>query len=154
MSEFGAEFFPKNRFFLPLRMVSSEIPIGIKYKAGVSAQLKSAVMLAATNSFGTTNIIEEKMSRDHTENILLNSPDIIKIKKGKKKFIKIHGKKYLNSLNIKVSCDPSAAAFYVALTLLKNDSFLKIKNVAFWELEKLKLTIKMEDIMIQELQVN
>ena len=129
MSEFGAEFFPKNRFFLPLRMVSSEIPIGIKYKAGVSAQLKSAVMLAATNSFGTTNIIEEKMSRDHTENMLLNSPDIIKIKKGKKKFIKIHGKKYLNSLNIKVSCDPSAAAFYVALTLLKNNSFLKIKNV-------------------------
>ena len=51
-------------------MVSSEIPIGIKYKAGVSAQLKvCCCMLAATNSFGVTNIIEEKMSRDHTENM-------------------------------------------------------------------------------------
>ena len=129
MSEFGAEFFPKNKFFLPLRMVSSEIPIGIKYKAGVSAQLKSAVALAATNSFGVTNIIEEKMSRDHTENMLLNSTNIIKIKKGKKKLIKIYGKRYLNFLNIKVSCDPSAAAFYVALTLLKDNSFLRIKNV-------------------------
>ena len=57
MSEFGAEFFPKNKFFLPLRMVSSEIPIGIKYKAGVSAQLKSAVALAATNSLSDTNFV-------------------------------------------------------------------------------------------------
>ena len=126
MNEFGAEFFPKNKFYLPLRMVSSEIPIGIKYKSGVSAQLKSAVALAATNSFGVTTIIEEKQSRNHTENMLLNSPSVIKINK---KIIKISGKNYLNPLNINVSSDPSAAAFYVALTLLNKKSYLKIKNV-------------------------
>ena len=37
-------------------MVSSNFPIGIKYKAGVSAQLKSAVMLAGLNSYGNTQI--------------------------------------------------------------------------------------------------
>ena len=46
------------------------MPIGIKYKAGVSAQLKSAVILAGLNSYGKTKIIEKKKSRDHTENML------------------------------------------------------------------------------------
>ena len=59
MSQFGAEFYPKNKFNFPLKLISTEMPIGIKYKAG-SAQLKSAVMLAGLNSFGITEIIEEK----------------------------------------------------------------------------------------------
>jgi len=129
MSEFGAEFLPKNRFHFPLKLVSTEMPIGIKYKAGVSAQLKSAVMLAGLNSFGTTEIIEDKKSRDHTENILIKNSQAIKIKKGKKKLIEIYGKKYLNRINIHVPGDPSSAAFFVALTLLNKNSSLRIKNV-------------------------
>ena len=31
MEEFGAEFFPKNKFNFPLKLVSSEMPIGINY---------------------------------------------------------------------------------------------------------------------------
>jgi len=81
MSEFGATFLPKNKTTFPLTLVSSEIPIGIDYKAGVSAQLKSAVILAGLNANGVTNIIEEKKSRNHTENMLLQTPRIIKIKK-------------------------------------------------------------------------
>ncbi len=129
MSEFGAEFLPKNKFNFPLKLISTEMPIGIKYKAGVSAQLKSAVMLAGLNSFGTTEIIEDKPSRDHTENMLIKNSQAIKIKKGRKKLIKIYGKKYLNPVNINVPGDPSSAAFFVALTLLNNNSSLKIKNV-------------------------
>ena len=60
MSEFGAEFLPKNKFNFPLKLISTEMPVCINYKAGVSAQLKSAVMLAGLNSFGTTEIIEVK----------------------------------------------------------------------------------------------
>jgi len=128
-SEFGAEFFPKKKSYLPLRMISSAIPVAINYKAGISAQLKSAVILAALNSFGTTRILEQKQSRDHTENMLLNSPKVIRIKKSKNSTIKIFGKRSLNPLNITISGDPSAAAFYVALTLLKEKSKLKIKNI-------------------------
>ena len=129
MNEFGAEFYPKDKKFLPLKLVSSELPIGIKYKAGVSAQLKSAVILAGTNSFGTTTIIEQKKSRDHTENMLVKNSQAIKIVKGKKKIIKIFGKKHLDSININVPGDPSSAAFFTALTLLNKNSILKIKNV-------------------------
>jgi len=129
MSEFGAEFLPKNKFNFPLKLISTEMPVCIKYKAGVSAQLKSAVILAGLNSFGTTEIIEDKKSRDHTENMLIKNSQAIKIKKGRKKLIKIYGKKYLNRINIDVPGDPSSAAFFVALTLLSKNSSLKIKNV-------------------------
>ncbi len=129
MSEFGAEFFPKNRFNFPLKIISTEMPVGINYKAGVSAQLKSAVILAGLNSFGTTTIIEDKKSRDHTENILKDNPHVIRITKKRKNIIKILGKKFLNPFKINVPSDPSSAAFFTALTLLNKNSSLRIKNV-------------------------
>ena len=52
-------------------MISTEMPVGINYKAGVSAQLKSAVIFAGLNSYGTTKLLEQEKSRDHTENMLL-----------------------------------------------------------------------------------
>ena len=106
------------------------MPIGIKYKAGISAQLKSAVIFAALNSYGNTEIIEKEKSRDHTENMLLENKQAIKIKKiNKGKLITVFGKKHLNPIHIKVPGDPSSAAFFVALTLLNKHSSIKIKNV-------------------------
>ena len=129
MSEFGAFFIPKNRYKFPLKLISSEIPIGVKYKAGVSAQLKSAVILAGLNSFGTTEIIEKDKSRDHTENMLIQNSKVIKIFNGLKKLIKINGKRNLSPIKINVPGDPSSAAFFTALTLINKNSKLKIKNV-------------------------
>ena len=129
MSEFGASFLPKLKNTFPLKMVSSEFPIGIKFKSGVSAQLKSAVILAGLNSYGNTEIEEQVASRNHTENLLMNNRQSIKIKKNKKKIIKIVGKQYLNPININIGGDPSSAAFFTALTLMNHNSSLKIKNV-------------------------
>ena len=129
MNKFGAEFFPKNRFKLPLRIVSSEMPVGIYYKAGISAQLKSAVILAALNSFGTTRINEEAKSRDHTENILIKNKKTFKVKKGDKNTLIINGKNYLNCLKLTIPGDPSSAAFITALTLLNKNSSIRIKKV-------------------------
>ena len=110
MNKFGATFFPKKKFTFPLTMVSSKIPLGINYKAGVSAQLKSAVILSGLNAYGNTVILEQEKSRDHTENILIDSK-VIKLIKGKKKTIYVQGKKFLKPLRIKVPGDPSSAAF-------------------------------------------
>ena len=129
MSKFGASFLPKKKYFLPFKIISSGMPVGIDYKAGESAQLKSAVMFAGLNSYGITTIEEKIKSRDHTENLLIKNTKSIKIKKGSKKIIKIFGKKNLNPLDINVGGDPSNAAFFTALTLLNKDSFIKIKNV-------------------------
>ena len=129
MNKFGANFEPKNKFNLPLKLTSSKIPIGIKYIASVSAQLKSAVIFAGLNSLGNTKILEQNRSRDHTENMLLNNSQIIKINKKQNKIITIHGKKFLNPSKIFVPNDPSSAAFFSALTLINKGSTLKIKNV-------------------------
>ena len=129
MSQFGAEFYPKNKFFFPLRISSSNYPIGISYNSGTSAQLKSAVILAGLNSYGNTEIIEKLKSRDHTENLLKKNNHAIKIKNGKIKKIKVFGKQSLNNFSINVPGDPSSAAFFTALTLLKSNSKLEIKNV-------------------------
>ena len=129
MSEFGTFFLPKKKYNFPLKMISSEMPIGIKYIAGESAQLKSAVIFAGLNSFGETVIQEKIKSRDHTENMLRNNKKVINIKKKKIKTIKILGKKYLKPIHVNVPGDPSSAAFFTALTLLNRNSILKIKNV-------------------------
>ena len=129
MSEFGATFLPKNKFNFPLKIISSEIPIGTKYNAGVSAQLKSAVILAGLNAYGNTTIIENDKSRDHTENMLIKNKSSIKIEKGRKRIIKVFGKRFLNPIHVNVPGDPSSAAFFAALTLLNEGSSLEIKDV-------------------------
>ncbi len=129
MSKFGALFLPKKKFKFPLKLISSNMPVGINYKADVSAQLKSAVIFAGLNSNGNTTIIENKRSRDHTENMLFQNKNSIKIHKKKNKKIQVFGKKTLKPININVPNDPSSAAFFTALTLLNKNSSLKIKSV-------------------------
>ena len=129
MSKFGGIFIPKKRVKFPLKMISSEMPIGIEYEAGVSAQLKSAVILAGLNAYGNTKIIEKSFSRNHTENILFKNKNVINISGKNKKKIEVKGKKTLAPLRMNVPGDPSSAAFFVALTLLNKNSKLKISNV-------------------------
>ena len=127
MSKFGATFYPKNKFNFPFKMISSRFPIGIKYTSGVSAQLKSAVILAGLNSYGETKVIEQYKSRNHTENML--KKNVQAFETFKKNIIKVKGKKYLKPLKIDIPNDPSSAAFFVALTILNEKSSLTIKNV-------------------------
>ena len=129
LENFGAEFTPKNKFYFPLKITSSNFPIGINYEAGSSAQLKSAAILAGLNSFGTTEIIEKNVSREHTENMLKNNKQVFKLSNKKIKKIQVFGKKYLNKFDIKVPGDPSSAAFFTALALLNDNSNLVISNV-------------------------
>ena len=129
MNKFGAEFSPKNKFYFPLSLNSSDYPLGISYNSGKSAQLKSAVILAGLNAYGKTIIIEREISRDHTENILIKKNKSFKILKNKEKKIIVLGKNNLKNFSIKVPGDPSSAAFFVALTILKDNSKIKIHNV-------------------------
>ncbi len=129
MAEFGASFSPRKKVKFPLKITSSQMPVGINYNAGVSAQLKSAVILAGLNSFGNTTIKEKLRSRDHTEKMLLKNKQAINVKNGKEKVITIFGKNYLSAINVNIPGDPSSAAFFTALTILNKNSNLKIKNV-------------------------
>jgi len=127
--QFGAQFLPKNKFHLPLTLISSEMPIGFKFNTNISSQIKSAVMLAATNSYGKTLIVEKIKSRDHTERMLKHNTNAIKIKKGKKNLIEIRGKESLRPINISIPGDPSSASFYATLCLLSKNSRIILKQV-------------------------
>lgn len=128
MRKFGASFLPKNKYYFPLKIISSKFPIQINYISGVSAQLKSAVILAGLNSHGKTKIIEKSVSRDHTENMLAKNKNVIQINK-KNRTIDLIGKKFLEPIDVTVPGDPSSAAFFTALTLLKSNSSITIKNI-------------------------
>ena len=121
LEKFGATFYPQKKNYLPLQLVSSNIPTGIDFveKKG-SAQIVSSVSLAAINSFGKTKIVQEKISRNHTQIFLKKiGSDIYFKKSGAKNIIEINGKKKLNNFKIEIPGDPSSAAFFTALTLLK-----------------------------------
>ena len=95
-----------------------------------SAQIKSGIMLAALNSSGKTNIIENHITRDHTEIMLQAFGANIDLRKTDgKKIIEIEGKKELKSINIDVPSDLSSCAFFLVAALINKNSFLKIKNI-------------------------
>jgi len=129
LKNFGASFIT-NKGRLPIKVLGTNYSIPINYyeKKG-SAQCKSAVMLAALNTKGTT-IIKAKKSRDHTELLFkyLNLP--IKVYE-KKQFdlIKIDGQRKIRPLNYKIPADISSSSFFIVLTILSKNSKLKIKNV-------------------------
>ena len=127
LNMFGANFYPIGKKTFPLTLIASEMPIGINFTSETSAQLKSACILAALNSFGTTNIYEKVASRNHTENMMKNNKEVFKTIKND--YFKIFGKKSLKNFKIQIPNDPSSAAFFTALTLLNEKSTLKIKSI-------------------------
>ncbi len=95
-----------------------------------SAQVKSAMILAALNADKPSYYEEPILSRDHTERMLkgMGANLECKMENGKWK-IKIHPlTKKLEPLNIEVPNDPSSA-FFFAVAAAITDSIAIIKNV-------------------------
>jgi len=130
LEKFGVKFYYKIKNKLPLAIVGSEFPKGIKYLEDKgSAQCKSSVMFAALNSSGTT-IIRAKKSRNHSELLFKYLKIPIKIKKTKKyDFINIKQPKKIKAFNYEIPGDISSSAFFMVLTTLTNNSKLLIKDV-------------------------
>ena len=137
---------PINRIADPLRKMNANIktnegkmPLLIKgnnlLSANIeidipSAQIKSGVLLAALNTAGTTNIIENHVTRDHTEIMLQAFGADIKIEnKGSNKQIKINGKKELKSHDIDVPSDLSSSSFFIVAALINSNSHILLKNI-------------------------
>ena len=130
LKKFGAKF-KKNNGNLPLTILKSSNLKPIKYVETLgSAQCKSAVMLAALKTNGTTSL-KCKSSRNHTE---IMFKDVLKLpikikKKGNYDFINIKGNIEFKSFNYNVPSDISSASFFIVLTLLGNNSEVILKNI-------------------------
>ena len=137
--DFGRVIKPLNLFGVKINSKKNKLPLKIKgnsflrpinyFEKKGSAQVKSCIMLSALNTFGQTTIKCRK-SRDHTEKLFkhLNLP--IKINKNKNfEIIKIKGKKQYKGFDYKIPGDISSASFFIALTLLGNNSKILLKNI-------------------------
>ena len=129
LKKFGANF-TSNFGKLPIKIIGTDNPKPIVYyETKGSAQVKSSVMLAALNTDGET-IIKAKKSRNHSELLFKYLKLPIKVEKKKNHdLIKIKGKKKIPSLNYKIPSDISSCAFFIVLTILSENSKLKIRNV-------------------------
>ena len=131
LSLFGAEFLSRGDSFLPIRLKGAKDPTPINYKSVVpSAQIKSAVLLAALNSPGETTFFESIKSRDHSEKMLIDFGAKILTKSTKNgNQIKILGNSDLKAKKIKIPGDPSSASFLIAAALLVEGSDIIIEDV-------------------------
>ena len=118
-----------NKLPITIKGFNETIPIIYDQKIP-SAQIKSAILIASLNSPGTTTIIENTPTRNHTEILLKKIGAKIQIKKIKgKNIIKISGQKELNAEDIIIAGDPSTAAIVGAAALIIPRSKIKIKKV-------------------------
>ncbi len=93
-----------------------------------SAQVKSALILAALRATGVSKYKENELTRDHTERMLKGMG--AKIETDDEGYINIHPLEgHLKPLNITVPTDPSSAFFFAVAAVITPNSRVLIKNV-------------------------
>ena len=132
LERMGAEITARKGNLLPLSIRGTATPIPIEYTMPVpSAQVKSAILLAALNTPGRTTVIETTPSRDHTERMMEYFDAAISITEDVAgvRHISIEGETELTGRPVTVPGDPSSAAFLVAAALAVPHSDITIENV-------------------------
>ena len=119
----------------------------IQYTTPVaSAQIKSAVLLAALNAPGRTTVIEQEASRDHTERMLRHFGAQITVEPhgdaGRR--ITLVGQPELMPRPVLVPGDPSSAAFPIVAGLIVPGSDILVEGVMMNELRTGLITTLLE----------
>jgi 3-phosphoshikimate 1-carboxyvinyltransferase len=135
---------PMNRIIDPLQLmgadisasVSGTLPLRINPVKGLrtldyklliaSAQVKSAIILAALHIDSYSTITEYLPTRDHTERML----GLFSEYKDGKNIITVSSKNYPQPAEYFVPADISSAVFFIIAALLLKDSVLSIRNVS------------------------
>lgn len=139
---------PMGRVLEPLRMMGLEstssegrLPVTIDPAGGLravnvklaspSAQVKSAILLAALGANGKTRIHEPQLCRDHTERMLAAFGVELAFEPDGNvgRFITIDGGQTLTPCDIVVPGDPSSAAFLIAAATIIPNSEIRVTNV-------------------------
>ncbi|TCD05389.1 3-phosphoshikimate 1-carboxyvinyltransferase [Erythrobacteraceae bacterium CFH 75059] len=131
LSLMGASFAPSPVDRLPMMVTGCDPAVPIRYRLPVpSAQVKSALLLAALNTPGESEIIEPVPTRDHTERMLRAMGAAVTVsEEGGERIIRVRGRTDLHAAAMDVPGDPSSAAFLVVAALLVEGSDVVIGNV-------------------------
>lgn len=116
-----------DRQFPPLQLQGNRNLQPITYTLPISsAQVKSAILLAALQAKGTTQVVEKEITRNHTEEMIQQFGGRL-IVDGKR--ITLVGPQQLTAQEITVPGDISSAAFWLVAGLIIPGSELLLKNV-------------------------
>lgn len=95
-----------------------------------SAQIKSAILLAALTAEGETCVVEPEKSRDHTERMLRAfGVEVSVVPEGGGWRIRLRGGQALKAASVTVPGDPSSAAFPLAAGLIVPGSEVTVEGV-------------------------
>lgn len=132
LTKFGATYEARDGRLMPLTLHGTARPICIDYDVTVaSAQVKSALLLAALNAPGLTRITQRALTRDHTERMLRAFGADISVEEleGGGERIGAMGEVELRPTQISVPRDPSSAAFPLVAGLTVPGSEISIPGV-------------------------
>ena len=126
LREMGADIFGDDSR-PPLTIKGGSKLSGIEYTLPVaSAQIKSCLLLAGLYGEGITTVIENGISRDHTERMLRGfGYDVI----SSNNRISLLGGGSLKGCNIEVPSDISSAAFFMVAGCISKDSSITLNSV-------------------------
>ena len=144
----------------PLRIQGGKGLKAIDYELLVaSAQVKSCILLAGLNAGGRTTVIENEVTRDHTERMLQLFGAKVETGKADRepanaRFASVKGPVRLLAQDISVPGDVSSAAYFIAAAALLPESSLQVVDVgvnptrvAFVEtLQELGCDISIEEV--------
>ncbi|KUO59073.1 3-phosphoshikimate 1-carboxyvinyltransferase [bacterium BRH_c32] len=120
----GADITLSDNNYLPMKIGKSSLN-PIEYEMEIaSAQIKSALLLAAIHLNNESKIIEKLSTRDHTERML----QLPTFYDSGKKIIHASLLNYPKNSIYNVPGDISSASFFIVLTLLSKNSELIIRN--------------------------
>lgn len=128
----GAQVIARSGDRLPLTIRGATTAVPITYELPVpSAQIKSAVLLAGLNAPGTTTVIEQNPSRDHTERMLagFGVPMTVETDDAGRRRISLTGRADLTPMDLTVPGDPSSAAFAIVAGLIVEGSDVTVTDV-------------------------
>ncbi|MFP3942932.1 MAG: 3-phosphoshikimate 1-carboxyvinyltransferase, partial [Alphaproteobacteria bacterium] len=127
----GARFETAPGGRLPLRLEGAADPLPVEYVLPVaSAQVKSAVLLAALNTPGRTTVAEPAATRDHTERMLRRFGVPVSVEHGPEGTrISVTGEAEFRGTDVHVPGDPSSAAFPAVAALIVPGSDIVLEGV-------------------------
>ena len=134
LREMGA-LIDSNNGKLPINVIKSKIINSYSYKLPIaSAQVKSCLLLAAIASKNNINLIEPKITRNHTEKMIEYFGGVIDYGDASKVGnIELRNHELQPKSNYQVVGDFSSASFIIVASLISNDSEVLIKNVGLNE---------------------
>lgn len=132
LSRMGAEILASEGGRLPLTLTGSHEPLPIDYSPSVaSAQVKSAILLAALNTPGATIVREARATRDHSERMLKAMGAALRVEEAGDggRIIEITGECDLRPVDIEVPGDISSAAFPLVAAMIVPGSEVTLEGV-------------------------